>query len=75
MTEKDLQTRKQWLFVYIAYFGIYIINTIRSIVATSSPIENYPSLVLLLISLIVLPLFAYVLYRCAYQNPGTKLLT
>lgn len=75
MTEKDQQTRKQWLFAFIAYFAISLINTAKQIMVISDNFEGNILLAMVVTSLALPALFAYALYRFAYKKPGTKFLT
>lgn len=74
MNEKDKKVRKLWL---ISFIVIVIANITYelSIVYTSPQVTGGPIWIAAAIITAISALIIFLLYRCAYKKPGTKLLT
>ncbi len=77
MTEKDLKIRKQWL-------ALLVIMPILNVAYNGYYFMNDPSMELMpvwykntFVSFVIFGslIFNYLLYRCAYNKPGTKFLS
>lgn len=77
MNDTDLNVRKQWL---ILLFGIAFLNILLFFLIMSKEATPFLSegvrVLLYVMNVVLLPLiYNYLIYRCAYKKPGTKLLS
>jgi len=75
MDENDKKVRKQWLIVFIV--SILINSIVTSLQFLFDPALANPPLVKPIVMTFVLlgiGTFSFILYRCIYKKPGTKLL-
>lgn len=75
MNDADLKVRKQWLFWL---FGLTLVNIVSFLIDFPARTLSGSILTksLLLVQAIGCPLvYNYILYKCAYKKPGTKLLS
>lgn len=76
MTESEIKTRKQWLTVLIVsgvmnvcYFAFHTLGD-----PAYSEFPNWVKQIILAINFTSILAFSYILYRCIYQKPGTKMI-
>ncbi len=76
MNQEDIKIRKHWMFLLLANFlnllPIYFLMS-KDLNFASMPQGALPFIIAF--QSIIYFGFSYLLYRCAYKKPGTKLLT
>lgn len=70
MTDKDKKIRILWLIsiIVISIGNLIYAQINEKLYGTFSPIS-------IIIEVIIVAIFLYIYYRCAYKKPGTRLLT